>query len=395
VRVNRPGKLTLAYWPVDAPDSIRLARGKTGPGPYPMGILTATLLRPGARYAGEIRHNGRKLENSELQFQSPIPWPFRRDPPDFKLAAGSCTYINEAGYDRPGEPYGGDYRIFQSILDQEPDLMLWLGDNTYYRDPDFSSRSGMIHRFAHTRETPEMQGLLRAQPNYGIWDDHDYGPNDSDRSWAYKDWSLDVHRAFWPNPSVGAGDVGGITSRFVWNDVDVYLLDNRWFRSPNKLKGEERVIIGKEQEDWLIESLVSSRAPFKIVAVGGQLLTDAERYETWVNIAPEERERLLQRIDAEGISGVVFLTGDRHHSEISRIDLPGGAWVYDITTSPLTSRAHRQSEEPNRFRVAGSLLEQRNFVLLEVSGARKERVMMVRFFDSDGALLFEHRIEAP
>ncbi len=335
------------------------------------------------------------MDNSALAFQSPVVWQYRTDPPDFSIAAGSCTYINEPGFDRPGEPYGGGYGIFQRIAEKDPDLMLWLGDNTYLRDPDFTSRSGMFHRFAHTRETPEMQYLLRAQPNYGIWDDHDYGPNDSDRSWAYKQWSMDAHQAFWANPTVGAGDVGGITSRFVWHDVDVFLLDNRWFRSPNTLEGEERVILGQQQEDWLIESLSSSRAPFKIVAVGGQLLTDAERYETWINIAPEERKRLLERIDANGIKGVVFLTGDRHHSEISRMDLPGGAWIYDITASPLTSRAHRQSGEPNRFRVVGSLLEQRSFVLLDVKGPRTERELWVRFYDTDGALLFEHRIAAP
>lgn len=396
VRVNRPGTVAMAYWPKGAPDSLRIVRGKTSELPFPMITLTAHLLRPGQHYEGEIRWNGRKLEGSELRFQSPIPWPYRQDPPAFKLAAGSCTYINEAGYDRPGSPYGGDYQIFERIVEKEPDLMLWLGDNTYLRDPDFSSRSGMFHRYDHTRATPEMQQLLRAQPNYAIWDDHDYGPNDSDRSWAYKAWSLEAHKAFWANPTVGAGDLeGGIASRFVWNDVDVFLLDNRWFRSPNRLVGSERVILGKAQEDWLIESLVSSRAPFKIIAVGGQVLTDAERYETWINIAPEERMRLLRRIGEEGIQGVVFLTGDRHHSEISRMELPGGNWIYDITASPLTSKAHRQSEEANRYRVEGSLLEQRSFVVLEVTGPREARHMMVRYYDSNGALLFEHGIQAP
>ncbi len=394
-RVDHPGMLALAWWPEGAPDSVRVVRAKTTEPDFPMATLTATLLRPGRRYAGEIRWNGRPLEGGDVRFETPRVWQYRTDPPDFRLATGSCAYVNEPGYDRPGKPYGGDYRIFESMAEAGADLMLWLGDNTYLRDPDFSSRSGVFHRYAHTRSIPEMARLLREVPQYAIWDDHDYGPNDSDRSWAYREWSLEAFRAFWPNPGFGQPDLGGITTRFTWHDVDVFLLDNRWHRSPDRLRGEERVILGRAQEDWLIESLVSSRAPFKIVAVGGQLLTDAAVYETWTNVAPAERERLLRRIDTEGITGVVFLTGDRHHSEISRVDLPGGAWVYDVTVSPLTSGAHRQNGEPNAHRVAGSLLEQRNFAVLDVSGPRRERALTVRYFDVDGAPLFEHRIEAP
>ena len=35
------------------------------------------------------------------------------DPPDLKIALGSCAFINEEKYDRPGDPYGGNYEIFE------------------------------------------------------------------------------------------------------------------------------------------------------------------------------------------------------------------------------------------------------------------------------------------
>ena len=42
------------------------------------------------------------------------------------------------------------YEIFKSISEKKPEFMLWLGDNTYLRDPDFIpnqvSSTGIIHK---------------------------------------------------------------------------------------------------------------------------------------------------------------------------------------------------------------------------------------------------------
>ena len=74
--------------------------------------------------------------------------------------------------------------------------MLWLGDNTYYREPVFSA-SGMNYRYSHTREIPELQELLSSTHNYAIWDDHDYfGPNDADRSYKMRNEALEVFKNF-------------------------------------------------------------------------------------------------------------------------------------------------------------------------------------------------------
>ena len=61
------------------------------------------------------------------------------DPPAFSFVTGSCAFINEAKYDRPGKPYGGGYEIFESMAADDPDMMLWLGDNIYLREVDFQS----------------------------------------------------------------------------------------------------------------------------------------------------------------------------------------------------------------------------------------------------------------
>ena len=44
---------------------------------------------------------------------------------------------------RPGRPYGGGEGIFDAIAATGPDLMLWLGDNIYLRDPTYTSLEGI------------------------------------------------------------------------------------------------------------------------------------------------------------------------------------------------------------------------------------------------------------
>lgn len=392
LRTDRPCKMSWELWPLDSPALRKNFHMDIEGGDFFLGTLSATLLKPGTAYQSKVLLNGKEAAGAEISFKTMAVWPFDPNFPSIRLAMGSCTYINEPGYDRPGKPYGADYQIFGHIADQKPDAMLWLGDNTYLREPDYSSKSGIYHRYAHTRATPEMQKLLRSVPNYAIWDDHDFGPNDSDRSYVHKDWALEAFRDFWANPSYGNEDLKGIMSRFNIADLDIILLDNRWYRTANHIKSLEPTILGRDQEDWLIENLKSSKATFKLVLMGGQLLNTAKVWETYANLAPVERQRIIDRIEREGIEGVIFVSGDRHHSEISLLELPSGTVIYDVTVSPLSSGAHRPKEENNSLLLEGSLIEQRNFALMELSGPKGARELKVSFYDSNGHDLFEHII---
>jgi alkaline phosphatase D len=350
-------------------------------------------LEPGTTYEYRIYVNAKLINKTPYQFSTQKLWQWREDPPAFKIMLGSCAYTSEVAYDRPGEPYGGDYHIFESMAAAKPDMMLWLGDNVYLREVDWSSRSGMVHRYTHARALPQLQNLLATCPNYAIWDDHDFGPNDATGSWVHKNMSLDLFKLFWANNGFGVPGVEGITGAFRFNDIDFFLLDNRYHRSSEQLADScERRMLGQRQIDWLIDALKFSNASFKIVAVGSQVLNSEALYENYAQF-PCEREQLLQRIEKEGIKNVIFATGDRHHSELSRLER-NGLVLYDITASPLTSKAgNNRDNEINKNRVAGSLVLQRNYTTLEVSGSRRARKLILRNFDSNGNQLFEYLIK--
>ena len=430
----------IEYWPVTRPQqrqrgpSVRLDATSDF-----AARLSLVGLQPGTGYAYQLYLDGLPaLPDSGLGFTTQTPWPGRGSPADFTLYLGSCAYINDPSVDRPGRPYGGGYRIFESMARQAGDnpgqkLMLWLGDNIYLREVDYESPWGMNARYRHARSLPELQPLLSALPHYAIWDDHDYGPNDANRSFVFKDESLRLFRRYWANPGYGLEELPGTFTTFSIQDADFFLLDNRYYRAADRtalakeeldlireardwalgqnpltrllsrryfgnqpaVLGENKVMFGAEQLDWLKQALIQSRATFKFIAAGSQLLNDGHPFEGWHNF-PLEREPFLAWLKRQNIPGVVFLSGDRHHTELLRREVKDFYPLYELTCSPLTSsaRAPQDKELNNPLRVKQTLVTQRNFCSIEVTGPAGERRLVVRSHDSDGRLLWEQVLPA-
>lgn len=312
---------------------------------------------------------------------------------DIRFAFGSCANIADPAADAPGNSNAGDYGIFEAIADQAPHVMLWGGDNVYFRDIDWSSKSGMVARYTHDRALPALQRLLGSTNNYATWDDHDYGPNDVDRSWIGSDWARSAFRQFWFNPGYGMPQAPlSIGTSFRWGDVEVFLMDDRSYRAPNMRVGGDGAYWGEGQLQWLLDGLRTSTATFKLVVNGGQVLSPLPLFENFVNY-PVERDRLLTTLAHDRTEGVVFLSGDRHITELTRMPRAGMYPLYDATISPLTSGAGGgKGEEPNPWRVQGTWTTVRNFATLDVTGPRNDRVLTITVRDAKGALLWTHVI---
>jgi alkaline phosphatase D len=330
-------------------------------------------LEPNTRYAYELRVDGAPVAKpSPLTFSTQPLWQWRHEPPDFLALFGSCLYINDPVYDRPGTPYGGEHQILRAMAAQKPDLMIWLGDNTYTREVDYGTAAGLRYRYRRDRAFAELAPLLAAAPQYAIWDDHDYGPDNSDGSYLLKDESLRLFRLYWPAVRYGLPDVPGVFQTFSWSDVDFFLLDDRYHRKPDHWPaGPDRRMLGAAQMEWLKQALVASNATFKVVALGNQVLNPTSTGEA-LTLYPVEYEELIGFLRAAKVEGVLFISGDVHRSELMRV-VPEGLYpLYDFTSSPLTSSVsfikpdHPQWDNPAR--VPGTLLQERSFGTLRVEG---------------------------
>ncbi len=395
IQTTTQSDVKFAYWDIDNPNQVfetdnfitDKISGFTA-------TLVADKVKPGTVYQYQPIIDGIKINfGYDLKFQTQKHWEYRTNPPDFTFAFGSCAYTNEIEKDRPGKSYGGDYFIYSSILEQNPDFMLWLGDNVYFREPD-DSRTGVYHRYTHDRSLQELQPLLGSVHHYAIWDDHDYGPNNSDRSFIYKDITLQAFKDFWANPSYGIGNNQGITTQFRWSDVDFFLLDNRFFRTPQNRKHIYKEILGDNQVQWLIDALLNSKAPFKIIAIGGQFLNSEKVFENYINW-DDEHKKILDLINREKIEGVIFLSGDRHFSEVSKMNRHNSYPLYDFTVSPLTSGYCDKDfckEEKNKYRIKNSAVFQRNFATIKVHGSYQDRVLEYTVFNNSGKPLWNYEI---
>ena len=249
------------------------------------------------------------VDGTEVSFETDLHFhtlPFRRrggENAAFSVIVGSCAYINDPRSDRPDNAYGGGFEIFDAIAAQKPAFMLWLGDHIYLRQADIHNPTGIASRYRQARRFLPLQNLLRGTHHVAIWDDHDYGPNNSNRSWIFKDRALQQFQQYWANPSYGLKELPGIFTVVSYGDVDFFLLDNRFYRDHEKSPDQpEKGLFGKEQLEWLKNALLASTANFKIVAGGSQFFDTQLEREGWHHF-PHERKRVCRMVSNHETEG--------------------------------------------------------------------------------------------
>jgi hypothetical protein len=90
----------------------------------------------------------------------------------------------------------------------------------------------------------------------------------------------------------------------------------------------------------------------------------------------------------------MFLSGDAHLSELTRLQPEGLYPLYDFTSSPLTAGPTRRDdlEFGNPGRVPGTLVRGRSFGMIDVIGASGDRRLTLAAHDVAGNELWRHEI---
>ncbi len=397
--------VTVHFHPVDRPSDARTLT-MTTPAATPVGVqpmlFRLPLLEMGTRYTYWFEVDGQTIERPyPLTFETMNQWEYRTPPPDFTFLFGTCAYQNDAPYDRPGEPYGKGTDIFRHMAGSGADFMIWGGDNVYLREADFSSASGIWYRYSRDRANEDLQPLLAGMHHYAVWDDHDFGPNDSNRTFEFKDVSLQAFQTYWANPTWGEPDNPGVYGKFTWGDAIFLLLDDRYHRDESTLNeegAEEKSVWGRQQFTWLKQSLLHAKRQrhyaWKFIVTGGQFVQTEDtshRIETH-ELYRRERDELIEFIRENMITGVVFLTGDVHHSALYRRSITDTQALYEVTSSPISSGADTRGAEVklrDPALVAGTYVATQNYCRLSLRGAPDARELLVQCFDSANTLRWE------
>lgn len=313
----------------------------------------------------------------------------------FRVGIGSCAH-----QDRP-QP------IWQSILEAQPDLFLFIGDNIY---ADTEDPKAMAADYAKLAAKPGFAKLRARVPILPMWDDHDYGTNDGGADYPMKETSQRLLLDFFgvpeddprrKRPGIYHAEVFGPPGR----RVQVILLDTRYFRGPLvKRPGGDDPILGRYlvQEDprvtmlgelqwaWLGEQL-EAPAEVRLVVSGIQVVANDHGYEKWGNL-PHERARLYRLLADKKAAGVILISGDRHKAELSMMDAGLGYPLYDLTASGL-NQGHKRWYyfEKNQHRVA-TMRWGDNFGVIEIDWADEDPEIRLDARYSDGSVAFSHRI---
>lgn len=241
-----------------------------------------------------------------------------------RVAFGSCARYAVS----PKQP------VWDGMAGHEPDLFLWLGDNIY---GDSLRAESLREEYRRQLSVPNLEPIQSRASQLAIWDDHDFALNDSDRRNPVRDQALAAFRDYWANPAYGLPDAPGVFFRHAFGPLDLFMLDNRYDRSPAEdPDGPEKTALGFAQRQWLFDELRASRAPFKIIA-SGQGWTEAKGpgQQSW-SAYLYERALILDFIRSNRITGVILLSGDTHVAELNA--LRGGTDGYDLiecVSSPL------------------------------------------------------------
>ncbi|HEX6368859.1 MAG TPA: alkaline phosphatase D family protein [Longimicrobium sp.] len=283
--------------------------------------------------------------------------------------------------------------LWMPILNQRPGLWIWLGDNVY---ADTDDMGAMRQAYDNGKANPGYQALLSTTPVIGTWDDHDYGLNDGGREWRMKAAAQQLLLDFLDEPADSPrrrreGVYASYTYGPPGRQVKVILLDTRYHRDPRDTVRFTGDVLGEAQWAWLERELRGSTAQVHLIGSSIQVVPEEHRFEKWANF-PAARERLFRLIGQTRAPGVVFLSGDRHIAEISRVDgTAAGYPLYDVTSSGLTHTWRTDNPEANRHRI-GEKLVALNFGMLEIDWNARPATLRFTILDDREQVRLERTI---
>ncbi len=316
--------------------------------------------------------------------------------PSFKIAFGSCGH-----QDHP-------LPIFHEVVKQTPDLFIFLGDNIY---GDTHNMDSLQARYDRLTQKESFQALKTSTPIIATWDDHDYGWNDSGRHYPEKEQSKEIFLKVWEEPADSERrERPGIYTAYTYEaggkTIQVILLDTRTFRDDlleydGSLDNDRRyfygldyiphhtddsTLLGEVQWAWL-DAELAKPADVRIIGSSTQFGIEFNSYEAWANF-PHERERFLELIRRNRANGVIFISGDVHYAEISKMEEENLYPIYDVTASGLSSTWLFAT--PNRNRIEGPIMDN-HFGLLTLD-LGKQPVVKMEIWDINGNQRIEHRV---
>jgi alkaline phosphatase D len=329
---------------------------------------------------------------ASLAALAPLAGHAKSEPPLTRIAFGSCAKQDK------------EQPIWDMVNAYAPELFIFLGDNIY---GDTEDMAVLRAKYAQLAAKPGFQKLKASSRVIATWDDHDYGVNDGGAEYRKKQESKDMFLDFWNEPIDSPRRMReGIYTSYLFGPPDrrvqVILLDLRWWRTPllgYNVLPEDRgpyipnpdpaaVFMGEAQWAWF-ENELKQPAAIRLIGTSTQFLADNPGWEAWVQF-PYEFRRMLAVLTRSRANGVLFLSGDTHYTELSRLEGQSPYPLYDMTSSGLTETWPYVA--PNRNRI-GEGFSQPNFGVVQIDWTPSDPRILLSSRSLDGGTLISREIK--
>ncbi|MBU6196937.1 MAG: alkaline phosphatase family protein [Cyanobacteria bacterium REEB446] len=313
---------------------------------------------------------------------------------NLKVAVCSCLNDNY---------FSEQIKSWNSVSKLSPDYIFLIGDNVYADIGDkLSELNGckperLLNRYIETRTRLELFYLKKLIPIAMIWDDHDYGKNNGGSNYKYKLASKKIFKDFSLNENPEVSEDGlGAGFKLKLTNINFLFLDDRFYR-------DKKYHFGKEQEEWLFKNLEATENAKKaeiienpepsqsVIISGDQFFGKYHPFESFEGNQAENFKKFIEKI-SNLKSTPLFISGDRHISELQKIDLSPNKKIFEITSSPIHSSLPPDftlKQFPNPHRV-WAVANKNNFCVLTFHDGLRN--LAVDFYDNQGINLYSKNL---
>jgi alkaline phosphatase D len=263
------GQVRLTYYPLGNPDNktvtdwVMVDTSKNYTRQWKLDGLQA-----GTRYVVEME--ARLDDNSMIS--DDITGSFRTPPESDKEAEIEFCVVTCHDYWRLDTTEG--HKIYESMLSLFPDFYVHTGDIEYYdkQEPYAMTEELMWFTWDRLFALPLQRQFWSEVTTYFMKDDHDALKNDAYPGMSYGTVSWERGLEIFDKEQFPTNDKPYKTIRW-GKDLQIWITEGRNYRSKNSAPdGPDKTIFGKEQKQWLFNTLKESDATFKIVINANPIL---------------------------------------------------------------------------------------------------------------------------
>lgn len=232
----------------------------------------------------------------------------------FNFVAGSCNYSNQ------------DCLTWEEIANEDISIFIHMGDFHY---DDISGNNQQLFRdsFSNNARQNGMKNLLALVPFDYVYDDHDYGANNSDSTSPSRPAVINFYKETIPSYPLDNPDVNGIYHAYTIGRVRFIHTDMRSNRTPFLSMDKNdpaKTMLGATQKAWFKQQLIDAKNNTNIALIvwlnpSPWTGDDTNPYSWDYGAAGEhwttylaEREEIHQYIIDNDITNIMIINGDTH-----------------------------------------------------------------------------------